>query len=170
MKKEENKFTLAATVAVLVNNDMHYMHLLSKGKDFDKSHNLSEEYYDKLADEVDYLMELAVEVGAPIHNFSNSLEVVPWYICENLKHYSYPDVVEHSIVKLNVYIDCLRELRNSVSQDDIQSRLDDMIRDWEKEVNYKLKRRVETQVSTVFVNTGLDNQISTLWESEEDNE
>ena len=72
MKSEElNIFTKTALIAVLVNNDFHYMHLLSIGRDFDKSHNLAQDYYDMIDGEVDYLMELALEVKAPIYNYNN---------------------------------------------------------------------------------------------------
>lgn len=157
---EQNKFVLAAVTALLANNDMHYMHLLSKGKDFDKSHNLAQDYYDKLAEDVDYLMELTLEVGYTVPNYSKALDVIPDYPCENLPEYDYATVIEHIKAIIGRYINALRDLRNGTNKDDIQSRLDDMIRDWEKELNYRLTRRQESPVQGGFINTGLDERVS----------
>lgn len=159
---EQNMYTQAAMTAVLVNNDFHYMHLLSLGKDFDKSHNLAQEYYTKIEDEVDYLMELALEVGAPIYNYTKAGEVVPEYQPEDKTSYDYPTLIECLKKKIQVYTITLRNLRNSTDNDSIQSRLDDMLRDWEKELYYKLVRRTESPVTSSFINTGLDKRISEL--------
>lgn len=157
---ETNPYTRAASVAVLVNNDFHYMHLMSKGKDFDKSHNLAEEYYTKIDEEIDYLMELALEVGAPIYNYNKANNVVPEYQPEELDAYDYPTIIERLKSKISIYITTLEDLRNFTDNNSIQSRLDDMIRDWEKELFYKLNRRTEVQSLNTFVNTGLDKILS----------
>lgn len=142
---EINVFTKAALTAVLVDNDFHYMHLCAIGEDFDKSHNLCEEYYSKIEDEVDYLMELSLEVHAPIVNYTLAGQVLRDYPVESQSEYHYPDLVRSLQDKVSIYILALKELRNAVSDDSIQSKLDDMIRDWEKELNYKLSRRAEEQ-------------------------
>ena len=41
------------------------------------------------------------------------------------------------------YREALQELRNSTANTSIQSKLDDMIRYWEKEQRYRLARRLE---------------------------
>lgn len=155
----ENKFTKAALTAVLVNNDMHYMHLLSKGKDFDKSHNLAQEYYEKIDGDVDYLMELALEVGADIYNYTVAGKLLPEYQIEDRPEYDYPTIIDCLRTKIGVYVTSLQELRNSTEQSDIQSRLDDMVRDWQKELNYRLVRREEVPVVSGFINTGIDERI-----------
>lgn len=155
-----NPFTKAALTSVLVNNDFHYMHLLSRGRDFDKSHNLAQDYYEMIDDEVDYLMELALEVGAPIANYTRAGEVVTDYIPECLPEYDYQTLIECLSCKIAVYVTALKELRAFTNNDSIQSVLDDMIRNWEKELNYRLARRDERSVGNVFINTGLDSRIS----------
>lgn len=142
---EINAFTKAALTAVLVNNDFHYMHLLAIGEDFDKSHNLCEEYYTKIEDEVDYLMELSLEVHAPIVNYTLAGQVLSGYPVESQSEYYYTDIIEHLQNKVSIYLLALKELRNATADESIQSKIDDMIRDWEKELNYRLSRRAGEQ-------------------------
>ena len=166
MKSEElDIFTKTALIAVLVNNDFHYMHLLSIGRDFDKSHNLAQEYYDKIDDEVDYLMELALEVKAPIYNYTQAGELIPEYPIENKSGYDYQTLISCLKNKITIYLSALRTLRNSTDNNSIQSRLDDMIRDWEKELNYRLEKRTEKPMLPGFINTGLDARLSSLYEN-----
>ena len=158
---EQNAFTTAAMTAVLVNNDFHYMHLLAKGVDFDKSHSLAQEYYTQIEDEVDYLMELCLEVGAPIYNYTQAGEVVTDYQSENESEYDYVTLIEHLKSRIQIYTITLRNLRNITDNPSIQSKLDDMLRYWEKELYYKLVSRTEPATATsVFVNTGLDERVS----------
>lgn len=157
---ELNIFTKTALIAVLVNNDFHYMHLMSNGKDFDKSHNLAQEYYEKIENDVDYLMELALEVQAPVYNYTVAGQLIPEYQVEDKSAYDYPTIIECLKAKLTIYIQALIELRNNCNNDSIQSKLDDMIRDWEKELNYKLHRRTERPMINGFINTGLDSRVS----------
>lgn len=161
---ELNPFTRAALVAVLVNNDFHYMHLMAKGADFDKSHNLAQEYYEKIDPEVDYLMELALEVGAPIFNYTLAGEIVDDYVPESLSEYDYQTLISHLRGKIDDYIVSLKSLRQNTDNDSIHSRLDDMVRDWEKELNYRLVRRIENPVLNQFVNTGLDGRTAALYQ------
>lgn len=156
---EQNVFTIAATTAVLVSNDFHYVHLLAKGEDFDKSHNLAQEYYEKIDEEVDYLMELALEVGAPVYNNTYAGQVVPNYEAESKDSYDYPTIIETIKSKVATYILALKSLRESTDDNSIQSRLDDMIRDWEKELNYRLARRTSEKFTNQFVSTGLDERV-----------
>ena len=105
MKSEElDIFTKTALIAVLVNNDFHYMHLLSIGRDFDKSHNLAQDYYDMLDGEVDYLMELALEVKAPIYNYTQAGELIPEYQIDE----SHKNIV-NELVELDSEIEFLEE-------------------------------------------------------------
>lgn len=137
-------YTKTALIAVLVNNDFHYIHLLAEGSDFDKIHNLAQSYYEKIEPEVDFLMELALENGADIFNYTMAGKVLPAYQPEDLKSYgSYQQVIIRLIEKITVYREALQELRDSTTNASIQSKLDDMIRYWEKEQRYRLARRLE---------------------------
>lgn len=158
--QQNNFFTETASIAVLVKNDLHYMHLLSNGEDFDKSHELTQSYYERLGNEVDDLMELALEASAPICNPTLANQVIPDYQPEDKTSYDYPTIVACVIEKLSIYVSALRGLRNETGNDSVQSKLDDMIRYWEKEINYKLQRRsISRPMISGFINTGLDDRI-----------
>lgn len=161
---ELNPFTRAALIAVLVNNDFHYLHLNSIGEDFDKSHNLAQEYYQKIEEDVDYLMELALEVHAPIYNYTLAGQIIHDHVPESEPSYDYPTLIEALKSKIGEYISALQSVREYTSDSSIQSRLDDMIRDWEKELNYKLVRRTEMPRISEFINTGFDERMSKLYE------
>lgn len=153
--EDVNLYTRTALIAVLVNNDFHYIHLLSAGADFDKSHNLAQSYYEMIEPEIDYLMELALENGAPMYNYSIARDIIHDYVPEDKPSYDYQSVINCLKTKIAIYLDALKKLRD-YTDNSIQSYLDDLIRGWEKELNYKLARRTERYN---FVNTGLDARI-----------
>ena len=152
-----NTFTIAAATAILAANDFWYMHLYSKDEDFDKSHQLAGYYYSHLHYDADTLMELAIEVGQPIFNPTDALQIIPSWTPERQDAYDYATIVSNSKMILTQYITALRAMRSSTDRSDIQSRLDEMLADWNKEVNYRLERRTPgPSILNGFVNTGLD--------------
>ena len=152
--EDVNLYTRTALVAVLVNNDFHYMHLLSAGADFDKSHDLAQSYYEKIEPEIDYLMELALENNAPVYNYSIARDVLQDYAPEDKPAYDYQTIINCLKAKIIVYLNALKKLRDYTEDNSIQSYLDDLIRGWEKELNYKLARRTESYVLNGFLKTG----------------
>lgn len=163
-----NPFTRAAMTAVLVSNDFYWLHYQATGRDFDKSHNLAQDFYEKISEEVDYLMELALEVGAPIYNFTQAGQVIPEHEPESAPSYDYQELIASMKRIVAEYILSLKTLRAATDNDSIQSRLDDMVRDWEKELNYKLLRRTETREMNQFINTGADNAIVEMLRTREE--
>ena len=157
-----NTFTIAAATAILAANDFWYMHLYSKDEDFDKSHQLAGYYYSHLHYDADTLMELAIEVGQPIFNPTDVLQIIPSWTPEHQDAYDYITIVAKSKLILTQYITALNAVRSSTTRTDIQSRLDEMISDWNKEVNYRLARRTNgSSMLTGFINTGLDDVVAT---------
>lgn len=156
-----NTFTVAAATAVLAANDFWYMHLYSKNEDFDKSHQLTGRYYNGLNYEADTLMELAIEVGQPIFNPSDALQIIPSWTPERQDAYDYATIVSNSKLILTQYITALNAVRSSTNRTDIQSRLDEMLIEWNKEVNYRLNRRTNgPSMLNGFINTGLDDAVT----------
>ena len=157
-------FTRAAALAVLLSNDFWYMHLYAKDADFDKSHRLTNSYYDKLSYEGDEFMELCVEIGVDVVNPSEANKWMPAYTPETDKAYSYGTIVAKAQEKIGLYITTLHAMRSATSRSDIQSRLDECLRYWEKELNYKLAARAgqsnAPSVLVGFVNSGLDNELA----------
>lgn len=155
---EYNEFIKTIMTLVLVKNDCHFMHLMSKGKDFDKSHNLTQEYFESLDYVIDTVSEMALETGNTMCNYSLAGQVIPDYVPENLPEYDYPTIIEHLKNRVAIVVVSLQKLRESVTDTSMQSKLDDIIRNWEVELNYKLHRRSEPSPVRMggFINTGLD--------------
>ena len=157
-----NAFTKSGALAIVISNDFWYMHLYSKDEDFDKSHQLTGQYYNNLADQADTLMEWAIQEGYPVLNNNTALAAFPEYVIEEDVEYSYFEIVERSKSKLSIFINALRELRNFTDNSGIQSKIDEWLQYWDKEVNYKLARRTATTPSMLngFINSGLDNALA----------
>lgn len=152
--------TKALLLAKLIENDAYYMHWLCKGEDFDKSHNLMEEYYYSLSYDSDFLAELAVELGENLPNPSNATAIIPTYTPEIADGYLYGEIIAIMKEKLEMYIDSLQAIRNSTTAPDVQSKIDDMLRKWKKEVDYRLTARTTPNIPNGFIYTGLDNALA----------
>lgn len=142
-------YTNAALACVLAANDMHHIHFYAEGKHFDRIHDMSNEYYEKLSEEADYLCELALEKEEIIPNLTNTLtEYGDWFV-QDLNSYDYSIGISSMIQVLTQYVSALDALRQVTDDTSVQSKLDDMIRDWSKEINYKLaKRSDDTSVTS----------------------
>ena len=144
---EPSVFVKAACACVLFVNDMKHVHLHAAGKDFDKIHNLCEEYYDKAGEESDYLAELAMEMKEQVPNFRYAGDYVSWK-SETAEAYDYAQCLTAVGLGIGSYVNFLSDLRNSsAATEDMKSKLDDMIRDWKKELDYKIKQRMEGEKS-----------------------
>ena len=154
--------TKAALLGTLIANDCWIIHLYAKGDKFDDLHRLANQYYMNLSNQTDYLMELAVEMGFPIINPSEALKYISDYSVENSIEYTWEPSLEIFQHKLGTFIGALKEVRASIDRADVQSWIDDNVRDLEKEVHYRLVRRSEVRPSMLngFVSTGLDNHIA----------
>ena len=156
-----NPFTKAGALAVLLSNDLWYMHLYAKDEDFDKSHDLTLNYSGKLSYEADELFELAIQEGYDIINPNTAASLFPEYVIETGTSYSYFEVVQKAKGKLNLHMINLRAARDATMKTDIQSKIDSFLEYWDKEVNYKLARRSSTpSVLNGFVNSGFDNALA----------
>lgn len=156
---EYSIFVKTIMTMVLIKNDCHYMHLMSKGEDFDKSHNLTQDYFSTLDYTIDVISEMALEVQETIPNYSQALQIISGYQVENESSYDYPTVIEHLIGRISILVVSLKELRNTVTNASMQSKLDDIIRNWENELSYKLsRRRPERGININFIDTGMDKQ------------
>lgn len=133
-------FTLATCNAVVFANNMKHIHFHIKGKKFDLIHNITEEYYQSASNDADYLAELSMEKEQAVPNFSYAAQYVPALVARS-NTYDYVTAITDLSMHMKKYIEALETLRNVIPDEDIQSKLDDMIRDWKKELNYKIKQR-----------------------------
>ena len=154
--------TKAALLGSLTASDCWMIHLYAKGAKFDDLHNLAEGYYSRLLQQSDYLMELAVEMNLPVVNPSEALKYISDYVVENSIEYTWDDAINIFQHKLGHFIGVLKDVRESIDRADIQSWLDEVVRDWEKEVHYRLARRSEVRPNMLngFINTGLDDHMA----------
>lgn len=140
---EPSIFTKAACACVLFVNDMKHVHLHASGEDFDKIHDLCQAYYDKGSEESDYLAELAMEMKEPVPNFRYAGDYVSWK-SETAEAYDYAQCLNAVGLGIGSYVNFLSDLRNTTTTtEDMKSKLDDMIREWKKELDYKIKYRME---------------------------
>ena len=157
-----NSLRKAIVLALLVSNDCWYIHLYAKGDKFDQLHSMTEKYYHDMGSQADYLMELGMEFNIMPNNPSLILQDLPDYAPEVDVEYSWETALILLKQKIGLYIESLQQLRAETSLADVQSTLDEWIRDWSKEVNYKLTRRSEDKQAILngFINTGLDNALA----------
>lgn len=134
-------YSTAYYSAVALVNDMKHIHTHAKGTLFDNIHNICNEYYEKANEDADTLAELAIEKGDIIFNSSYLLSELN-YKPTNYSNYDFDlamHVVEDCIEK---YLVVLANLRNKTDDPSVQSLLDDTVRYWKKEKDYKIKARL----------------------------
>lgn len=127
--------------SALFANDMKHIHLHACGKRFDMIHNLTSEYYDKAFSDSDDIAEIALELGEKIRNPSIAREYLKYNIADKDEYY-WEDAIEEISKRISSYIISLELVRNSEEvPSDIISLLDEKLRYWKKENNYKNNRR-----------------------------
>lgn len=136
-------FTKAVCAAVLFNNDLHHIHLHAAGHQFDRIHSITQDLYYRMDDDADALAELALEYGQEVPNFSLMGNYLEWRPSQQ-PTYDWNAAVHEVYEKMALFISALSILRSQPElKPDAQSKLDDMSRKWNKELSYKLERRME---------------------------
>lgn len=134
-------YSTAYYSAVALANDMKHVHTHAKGTLFDNIHNICNEYYEKANEEADTLAELAIEKEEAIMNPSYLLDGLD-YKPTNYSRYSF-ELAMHTVMDcIEKYLVVLANLRNKTLDTSVQSLLDDMMRYWKKEKDYKIKARL----------------------------
>ena len=134
-------YSTAYYSAVALANDMKHIHTHSKGTLFDNIHNICNEYYEKANEEADTLAELAMEKGDTILNPSYLLDGLN-YKPTNYSKYDFELAMSTAKCCIEKYLKVLADLRNKTNDPSVQSLLDDMMRYWKKEKDYKIKARL----------------------------
>lgn len=140
-QKQVGPFTLATCHAVVFANNMKHIHLHIQGKKFDNIHSVTEEYYEQASEDSDYLAELCMEKGHYVPNFCQAAQYIPAATVATMSECDYKAAITDLAVYMGTYVSALKALRETTPDDDIQSKLDDMIRYWNKELNFKNKQR-----------------------------
>ena len=134
-------YSIAYYSAVALANDMKHIHTHAKGTLFDNIHNICNEYYEKANEDADALAELAIEKGEAILNPSYLLDVLK-YKPTNYSKYDFELAMNTTKGCIEKYLKVLTDLRNKTNDPSVQSLLDDMMRYWKKEKDYKIKARL----------------------------
>ena len=139
--KRDNPPEIAVYASVAASNDFKHIHLHSVGRNFDRLHNICEEYYEKASEQTDTLAEYCLENGVgSICNFSCAAEIINWKV-QTTQQYDFKSGIAAMKSIIALYLKALLEMRESINDESMQSVLDDFIRYWRKELMYKLKRR-----------------------------
>ena len=134
-------YSMAYYSAVALANDMKHVHTHAKGTLFDNIHSICNEYYEKANEEAGTLAELAIEKEEAIMNPSYLLDGLD-YKPTNYSRYSF-ELAMHTVMDcIEKYLVVLANLRNKTDDPSVQSLLDDMMRYWNKEKDYKIKARL----------------------------
>lgn len=131
-------------VAVCLANDMKHIHTHIKGRKFDMIHNICNEYYEKASKDADDLVELAIEYDESVMNASYAAELIK-YNSANLKAYNYEEAINTVYNSISYYVEELENALATNLDSDVENLIQEYLRYWKKENNYKNKARMEVQ-------------------------
>lgn len=129
-------------VAVCLANDMKHIHTHIKGRKFDMIHNICNEYYEKASKDADDLVELAIEYDESVMNASYAAELIK-YNSANLKAYNYEEAINTVYNSISYYVEELENALATNLDSDVENLIQEYLRYWKKENNYKNKARME---------------------------
>lgn len=112
--------------------NLYILHWMSSGNDMMKLHNLSEEMYDELKDEIDTIGELLVEKQGTVPQLDFECDYIP------VQPYDFQTGLDHIKSLVQMYIDCI-DYAYCNQDSDVQSTLDEWLRYWNKQLNYFVK-------------------------------
>lgn len=128
--------------AVVINNNLRYIHWKACGPRFDRIHTMTDEYYKKLSNDIDNIVELAIEYDEDILNPNECINETDI----SFSYGNFGDFEKSMIeVSLNIqtFIDKIEETKEEDYDSDVISYLDELLRYWKKELNFKMKKRLQ---------------------------
>ena len=112
---------------------------------FDIIHTVTSEYYNKLNQDLDLLAELALEQpGVTLANPSNMASKIDWPVIDDSNCINTDYTWQFIRNLIETLLTTLKHNYDNFSSD-IQSELDTIIRYWQKELKYKIIRRLEAE-------------------------
>ena len=134
----------------LYEQNFRNLHWNSAGLEFNDSHkNITTEYYEMLAEDVDAIAEILCMYGANPVNYVEAYEIIKntdnnYYIVNSMEKFDKAKIVEISEVMLNDICKLLSEIIPQVTNPldaGIKSELESMLFKYSKEARYLNKRR-----------------------------
>lgn len=126
-------------MSVRLLNDFKHIHWHASGEHFFEVHNLAEEYYKHLNEDVDFLAESTMQTGEKLPNASLLLQDKSWKVA-NMEDYDLADAVPAIRDRLERFTRLINNKIETEQDAGIKSELENMLLYWGKELNYKLKR------------------------------
>lgn len=123
-------------------NDLKHIHTHASGPFFFTIHEIVGEYYDECSNQADYVTELALEFGEIMENPNLAADLVGWQET-NMAEYDLKTAI-YSVkdIMLDIY-DAMVEVDNEKSiTPDAKNKIEEFMRYWAKENNYKLERLI----------------------------
>ncbi len=114
--------------------NLYILHWMSSGNDMMKLHNLSEEMYGELFQEIDTVGELLVEKQGTVPQLDFPCDYIP------VQKYDFQTGLDQIKSLVQMYIDCI-DYAYCNQDSDVQSTLDEWLRYWNKQLNYFVKNQ-----------------------------
>lgn len=127
---------------VVVANDMKHVHTHAKGPKFDRIHAICNEYYEKANEQSDTLVEMAIEYNQQVQNSSRAATILG-YRPTNQASYGWNESLNVIHTNLQMLIETFEVAIAQGLDSDVVSQLDEYLRYWKKEANYKNRARME---------------------------
>lgn len=114
--------------------NLYTLHWMANGNDMMKLHNLSEDMYKELIDEIDVVGELLVEKCGTVPALDFPCDYIP------IQQYDFQTGLDYIKSLIQMYIDCI-DCAYPNQTSDVQSTLDEWLRYWNKQLNYFIKNQ-----------------------------
>lgn len=114
--------------------NLYTLHWMANGNDMMKLHNLTEDMYKELIDEIDVVGELLVEKCGTVPSLDFPCDYIP------VQQYDFQTGLDHIKSLIQMYIDCI-DCAYPNQTSDVQSTLDEWLRYWNKQLNYFVKNQ-----------------------------
>ena len=116
--------------------NLYILHWMAKGNDMTKLHELSQEMYEELIEEIDTIGELMVEKCGTV--------ISPSFGCDYLeiRNYEFQEGLDIIVNYIQEYLDTI-DYAYPNQTSDVQSTLDEWLRYWNKQMNYFVKGQEE---------------------------
>ena len=102
------------------------------------------EYYDKVSEDADTFVELAIEYNESVSNASYAQSILN-YKPTNQTGYSWGEACSVVSNCMQYYIDAMEHAQTLGFDGDVNNLIEEYLRYWKKERNYKLKKRMELE-------------------------
>jgi len=120
--------------------NFHTLHWFVKDVNFDELHELMNEYYDKIFDDIDTVAEYMISQNISIPNLKEIANSEVDLLSTTID-YDEATINDAIISFFNSILDTINNCYDEVSNPGFKSELDAMYYYYDKEVNYKAKRR-----------------------------